>query len=189
MGGLADNFALAIRLAAVVALATAAWAAATGANRRRSGLPVAPAVARVLAAGAAAVAFVATSVRGDRLTFERGGDLVLTPGGAGLGDLGELWSDPTSLAAVLLVANVALYVPVAFFAVVGWYRSRHLVLPGCLALSVTVEAVQYLALGRVAALDDVVLNVLGAAAGYLLGRAALRAGLARSEPVVTTPGA
>ncbi len=181
MRGLSDNFSLAMQLSLGVAVLTAVVAGVVAAVRFRDRRPVLAASARVATAGAALIAFVATSVRGDRLVFERGGDLVLQPGRAGLGDFDQLLANPTSLAAVLLVANVLLYVAVAFAGVLGWPHRHRLVLPACLGLSLTVETVQYLALGRVASTDDVLLNMLGATIGYGLGRAALRAGLSSAK--------
>lgn len=121
--------------------------------------------------------------------FRFDGDLVLAPGGAGLGDLDQFLADPASLAGILLVSNIALYVPLAFFAVIGFHQRRHLVLVGCLILSLMVEATQFLLLGRVAATDDVILNMTGAALGLvaalaLIGRSTrVRASLGmRSAP-------
>ena len=183
MRGLLSNFSLALRLAVVGATLTVGWAAVVGVRLHRAGRPFLAAVARMTAIGSAFVAVAATSVVGSRLVFERGGDLVLTPGGAGLGNLDQVLAAPTSLAAVLLVSNVLLYVPIAFTAVIGWYERRRFVLPACLALSMAVETIQYLFLGRVAALDDVLLNTAGAAVGFAGAALAVRSGLVRLAPV------
>ena len=166
MDALLNNFSLAIRLSAVVAVATWVSTLMTVVRRRREGRTLVVGGARVCAVGFAVIAMISTSVRGRRLVFESGGDLVLVPGGAGLGDLEQIAADPTSLAAMLLVGNVALYIPVALAAVIGWYPHRRKVLVGCLFLSLFVESLQFAALGRVAALDDVVLNMIGTAIGY-----------------------
>jgi len=48
------------------------------------------------------------------------------------------------LASILLVGNVAVYVPLEFFAVVGWaaHRSSRILL-GILGLSLAIELIQY----------------------------------------------
>jgi len=51
--------------------------------------------------------------------------------------------------------------------VFGCCRRRHLEPIICLGLSVSIETIQFLALGRVAPLDDVVPNVSGALVGYV----------------------
>ena len=172
MSGLLSNFSLAIWVSSFVAGLAGLLTVVT--LLRRRGPTRVIEVARIWAFGFAAIALVATSIRGRRLTFELGGDLVLMPGGAGLGDLPQVADAPTSLAAVLLVGNVVLYIPVAAAAVVGWYSHRRLVLLICLLLSLAVETTQYLALGRVAAVDDVILNMIGAAIGYVMGTWAVR---------------
>lgn len=119
---------------------------------------------RALAAGSALVVLLATATGPVRFD----GDLVLQPGGAGLGDLNQVIADPTSLAAVLLFSNVALYVPVGLFGSLGWPSRRSSVLVAALVLSIVVEGVQLGFLGRVASTDDVLLNFLGALIGYLV---------------------
>ena len=69
-----------------------------------------------------------------------------------------------------------LYAAAGFTMVAGWYRLRYGVVPICLALSVMIETSQFLVLGRVAALDDVLLNVVGAALGYLAAEVFTRLG-------------
>lgn len=97
------------------------------------------------------------------------GDLVLAAGRDSLGQLGVLHSDPTSLAAVLIVLNVALFVPFAAFTVLGWGRPWSVLLVA-LAVSLSIETIQLVALSRIAATDDVILNVSGAIVGAGLGR-------------------
>ncbi|MDX1468404.1 MAG: VanZ family protein [Acidimicrobiia bacterium] len=168
MRGVFDNFGLAIWLSAGVFAVTVLLAASTPSNPSGSGHPRRVRVARIFTLGFALIATLATSLRGRRLVFESGGDLVLVPGGGGLGDLEQIAASPTSLAAVLLAGNVLLYIPIGFAGTIGWYDRRRLVLAGCLLLSVAVETVQLLALGRVAATDDVILNMVGASIGYVL---------------------
>jgi hypothetical protein len=90
-----------------------------------------------------------------------------------------------------VVANVVLFLPVgALAAAVWWRRPLVAVWLGCVALSVTIEAVQYLVpTGRVANAADVLANATGALLGVLVA-AGLgtrpRAG-ARAAPAVTRP--
>jgi hypothetical protein len=83
------------------------------------------------------------------------------------GDDRRAFADPLELASIQFFSNVLLYIPTGFAMVFGWYRRRHLVPIICLGLSVSIETIQFLALGRVASLDDVVLNVSGALVGYV----------------------
>jgi hypothetical protein len=163
--GLRSNFGLSLLLAAGTVVASALLAAVVAHRRRAAGRPWFAPVARVLAGGAVVVILVTTALP-SRFAIESDGDLVLSLGRAGLGDWRQFFDDPVSLASIELVANVALYAPVAFTMVLGWYRLRSAVLPACLALSIGIEATQFLVLGRVGALDDVVLNVAGAGLGY-----------------------
>ena len=64
----------------------------------------------------------------------------------------------------------------------GWSLTAAGILLGCLALSLTVELLQYVGLEEVAATDDVPLNMLGVASGYLLGTLVLRAAPADPAP-------
>jgi hypothetical protein len=59
-------------------------------------------------------------------------------------------------------------VPLAAFAVLGWGRPWAVLLVA-LAVSVSIETIQFVALSRIAATDDVILNVGGAVVGACLG--------------------
>lgn len=163
--GLQSNFGPSLVLSLVAFSLASVGAVLVGRNRMRESRPWLAPVARILTAGAIAVVVLSTALP-DRFELSRDGDLVLQLGRAGLGDWRRALGDPSSLPSIQLFANVLLYVPVGFGMVFGWYHRRHLVLAACLALSVAIETVQLLALGRVAALDDVILNLAGAAAGY-----------------------
>lgn len=168
MRGLLSNFGDQLLWVLVIGLSTLA---AVGVAVARSDRAVrARSVSRLLAGGSALVVVVATAVG----PVSQGGDLVLRPGGAGLGDLDQVLADPTSLAAVLLVTNVVLYVPMTFFGLLGWPSHPRLVLAAAVALSLSIETAQLLFLGRVASTDDVLLNVLGAAIGYVAATLVLR---------------
>jgi glycopeptide antibiotics resistance protein len=69
-----------------------------------------------------------------------------------------------------VVANVVLFLPLGALAAAVWWRRPLVgVWLGCVALSVTIEAAQYLVpTGRVANAADVLANATGAALGVLL---------------------
>lgn len=169
--GLRSQFALSIIVVLVVGIVAVAATSISVGRARSAGLPWIASAARIMAAASVVTTLAATAMP-RRLAIEADGDLALQLGRGGLGDWSILFNDPTSLASIALLGNVLLYVPVAFTTVVGWYRWRRLVLPVCLALSIGIEMVQYLALGRVAALDDIVLNMTGAVIGYVAATAA-----------------
>lgn len=174
MRGLFSQFDDSLVIAVSVVVVTLVAAAGIGFRTRQSGRSWRVPVARVLTVGSVAVAVVATALPRSGFRIERDGDLVMTPGRGGLGDLGQVAADPTSLAAVLLFANVLLYVPTAFMATLGWLHRHRRVLPGCLLLSIVVETGQYTVLGRVATVDDVILNTAGAVTGYVAALAVAR---------------
>ncbi len=178
MIGLRSNFGLSLTLVLAIVAVTAAGGLLTlrwssvATNRWM-------ALARVLSMGAVAVTLAATALP-RRWAIETDGDLVLRPGRGGLGDWPVLLSNPTSLASVELVGNVALYVAIGFTATLGWYRRRHVVLLLGLALSLAIESIQFAWLGRVAALDDVILNGAGLVAGWLIAIALARLPIGRA---------
>jgi hypothetical protein len=180
MTGLRSNFGQSLALVAIVA-AIAVVAALVAARRASAGgsSPLGPA-ARILAAGAVGAMIVSTALP-RRLAIETDGDLVLELGRGGLGDWRVLFDDPNSLASVELIGNVLLYVPIGLTMTLGWFRQRRFVLPACIALSLLIEAAQYTVLGRVAALDDVLLNAAGAALGILIAWALTRSGALDAE--------
>jgi VanZ family protein len=118
------------------------------------------------------------------------GDLVLAAGHDTLGRLDVLRTEPTSLASILIVLNVALFVPLGAFAVLGWGRPWAVLLVA-LAVSVSIETIQFLALSRIASTDDVILNVGGAVVGACLGSSIAHSGwglgLSVREPMRQTP--
>lgn len=177
MKGLLSQFGESVGVAVIVTVVATLTAIVVGVRRRRAGEAWLPPAARVLTVGAVVTTIVSTALPRSA-NIERDGDLVWSLGGAGLGNLDQLAANPNSLAAVLFVGNIVLYTAVAFCAVLGWYEHRRWVMAWCLGLSVAVETVQYLALGRVAATDDVLINMLGAAIGFAAGQLAVRSGLA-----------
>ena len=170
MRGLLWQFGPAVVLSIVVAIGTLIAVVST--VRRSTDRATAwRAAARIVAVGSLLVIVAATALP---RTFTEGRELVLEIGGASLGDLADYLANPRSFESVLLVLNVAMYVPLAFGATVGWPRMRAAVVPLCLALSVAIESSQYLLTERAATTDDVILNGSGALIGWLLGMVALR---------------
>jgi VanZ family protein len=167
VGGLLSQFGDSVGAVLVVMSVSAVVAAVVAIRRARSGYKWLSPVARILTAGSALVVAAATATPFSS-GFSPDGDLVLAPGGAGLGDLDQIVADPTSLAAILLLSNILLYVPLAFFAAISFHPRRHLALVVCLALSLAAETTQYLLLERVAATDDLILNMVGSLIGYAL---------------------
>jgi hypothetical protein len=123
----------------------------------------------VLAFGSLVVVVIATALPRHWPPHLGRGDLVLELGRGGLSDWRVLYEDPNSLSAVLLLANVLLYIPLGFFGVVGWPRWTPAIWLGCLAVSLLVELAQRVFLDGVASLDDVLLNIGGATIGVVLG--------------------
>jgi hypothetical protein len=175
MRGLWSQFAFSLRISLLVAMATAVTAGVVAIRRRRARRPVLAPTSRVLAVGCAMVVVTAMSLPHTwPPQWEGIGDLVLAPGRGGLSDWRVLIEEPNSLAAVLLVANVLLYIPLSLFSTLAWPGIGGPVLLGCLALSLLVELVQLVLLGRVASVDDVLLNMAGAVIGHAIGVGLLR---------------
>lgn len=168
MGGFRSQFHGPLIAACIVAAGAVLAALLLFARRRSERRPGMRQSFRVLAVGAAAVVVLATATPDAWPPLVRpDGDLVLQPGRGGLSEWRVLLQQPDSLAAVLLVANIALYVPLGFAARLGWQRTRP-VLAAILTLSISVEVLQWRVLGRVGSTDDVLLNVAGGALGVLL---------------------
>lgn len=117
-----------------------------------------------------------------------GTDLRLAPGHGGLGKAGlQLVRGSPGAAVELFVLNAVVYLPLG--AALRWrwpHRLVLLVVP--LVVSVGVEATQYAVLDRVAATDDVLLNVGGAVIGWALLWWWQRATADRAMPDRATPG-
>jgi glycopeptide antibiotics resistance protein len=159
---------IALSLLVVAASSVAGWVVAG--DNARNGKPVLVPTARVLAIGAVLLILAATALPytwPPRLLGD--GDVILTFGRGGLADWRAVIHNPDSAHAILFVANVLLYIPLTLFATIGWRRRRIAILAGSLALSCLIEVVQFTWLGRVAAVDDVFLNMVGAVVGCLAG--------------------
>ena len=136
-------------------------------SARRRGVRInARAVNAVCLAGSLTVLAVVT------MTPQYGGRQVnLTPGaGLTIGPDGRLL-------AYNILGNAFLFAPLGMFlpGTFGWARSVRKLLVAALLVSVSIEATQYLlALGRIADINDVIVNSAGAVGGWALWRAAVR---------------
>ena len=166
MDGLRTQFGGGIVAMVVVLLATAigmvvVWRRAPAgdreAARRHAGW--------VTLAGSVALVVSATALpRAWPPVWDGWGDLALVPGDGGLAGWRDLATPLDSLPAVQLWANVGLYVPVGMALRVMTGSAARTLLAGA-ALSILLEAWQFVALSRVASTDDVLLNVAGLAIG------------------------
>jgi VanZ like family len=164
------QYGLSIALSALVVVVFSVAAMWVSRRCSAAGRPALVRVARVLALGGLVLIFAATAVPHTwppRLL--RDGEFILTLGDGGLGDWRVVLRDPSSEDAVLFVSNLLLYIPLTLFGTIAFPRRRAAILLGSLALSCLIETIQYRWLGRVAAVDDVVLNMVGAVAGCALG--------------------
>jgi hypothetical protein len=167
---LVRQFGPSVMFAVVVLVATGVAGALVFVRRRRGTRPAMVPTVRVLAAGWGLLIVAATGTprtwppRWDGL-----GDLILVPGRGGISEWKKVFEAPGSQPAMLLVANLALYFVLAFLVTIGWPGRVRRVLAGCLILSLIIEFVQFTLLDRVAAVDDVLLNMAGAVIGCILG--------------------
>jgi hypothetical protein len=159
-------------LAGVVIGVAALAATATGVSSVRSGRAPWRDVARVLAVGFALAAFAATTE--PRVWHHRGFRFEWGIGDGGLRDWRvDLRKFPTTIGSVLLVGNVLVYVPMGLLVALGWQRRPLVSFAGALAVPVVVEALQGAVLRGAGSTDDILLNWLGIAIGWILGVAML----------------
>lgn len=130
-------------------------------------LRVEPRLARLSGGLAALTVLVATALPQSWPPIVERGDLEPAPMGDTLGRLPEIVAAPGSLAATLLVLNAAIYVPVGWSTVLVLGRRRRALVAGTV-LSILVEMIQFLVLGRVAATDDVIINAVGCFVGAVV---------------------
>lgn len=148
----------------LAAAAVAAFAAAPALRERRFSDAVALA-GRVLLLGAMVAVVVVTLLQTNAVPeeFASPRSLNLVPGQE---IMISLSLENRGLGLVNVLGNVAMFVPVGLLAVIGLgLRAGTATLLG-MALSTSVEAAQYL-LGRVADIDDVLLNTTGTLVGAL----------------------
>jgi hypothetical protein len=170
---LVSHYAFSLKLAVYVAVVTSVVAAVFILRSRDARHAIRP-VSRVLAVGWVLVIAVATGLPRDWPPDWGAGDLELIPGTGGLSKWRDVIHEPNTLDALLLVLNVFLYIPLAFFLMLAWPRRPGRVLAACVGLSLLVEIAQLVVLDGVTAVDDVFLNMAGAVTGVVLGLAVTR---------------
>ena len=167
----------AIVLGVVVVVASLMAAANVSDAEAREGRPALGPVARVLAMGSFGLILIATALPYRWPPGPRGYvDANLALGHGVSADWRAVFEHPTSAPALLFVGNILLYVPFALFATIGWPGRRLSIVVSALA-SGLIELAQYAWLSRNAAVDDVVLNVIGAVLGCALGSPHRRRGI------------
>jgi hypothetical protein len=170
MGALFSQFGTSLVLTLVTVLITVIASVVVARRASSEGLPALQAAVRVLAIGAGLAIIVATALPQQwPPRISSGGDLVLELGRGGLREWRSILEAPTSWTAVLMLANVAVYVPLGFLGVLGWPNHKLRVLVAGLAISLLVEISQFTISDRVAATDDMLLNATGLLLGWLLG--------------------
>ena len=150
----------------LISCGTLAVAAIVGVRAKREGERGATQVARAGAVGFALAAFAATTMNG----VGSGGGFQWTIGEAGL----RTWSAdlarfPETVQSVLLVGNVAVYVPLGICLAIGWPRRRLSAIIVAALVPISVEVLQSLALRGVGSSDDIILNLLGIMVGWSVG--------------------
>jgi drug/metabolite transporter superfamily protein YnfA len=171
--GLVSYYAFSLKLAFYIAVVTSVAAALVILRSRDARHAIKP-VSRVLAVGWVLVIAVATGFPRDWPPDWGAGDLELIPGTGGLSNWRDVIREPNTLDSLLIVLNVVLYVPLAFFLTLAWPQRPGRVLAACVGLSLVVEIAQLVVLDGVAAVDDVFLNMAGAVVGVVLGLAVSR---------------
>lgn len=164
----------------LVVLATTVVALVLVATGRRAPLPT------VAVVGTIVLVVVATALP-THWSGEGGAQFrpVLLHGGLGGAGRQLLAGDPGA-AVELFVLNGVVYLPLG--SALAWrWPSRVSALMVPLVVSIGVEGVQYLALERVAATDDVILNVTGAVIGWMLVWWLHRSRADRSNPAASSP--
>ncbi|MFC8126773.1 VanZ family protein [Streptomyces sp. NPDC057302] len=151
---------------AAVAVGLGAWRR-TSQRRQRRG-------ARVLWM-VSLVAALAATVIPDRPIGSGVPYVAMIPGEGLWGSASDsMFADERHMILVLQVANAAMFVPLGLFACAAARRPSVLtIVVGCFALSVTIEAVQFVMnAGRVVDVDDVLFNTVGGLVGCVLARVA-----------------
>jgi hypothetical protein len=118
------------------------------------------------------VGFVAAAIVATTSAIGRGQGFIWGIGDGGL-ELSDLGRFPDTIQSVLLVGNVAIYIPVGLSAALGWPLHGMRSLLTALAVPAVVESLQVVVLQGVGSSDDFILNALGVLFGWLLGRAGL----------------
>lgn len=172
--------ALAPHTAVAVAACPLALLAAVPALRRRDHARAVQVASQLLLAGAVLAVLAATLLG----TSSGQRSLNLVPGAGIAGSF-----DSTRGAAGNIAGNVALFVPLGFLTVTALRRRPLAVALLGAALSVVIEAVQFVSAQRWADIDDVLLNTLGAVLGAVAALAVVRlVNQARPRPLRVARG-
>lgn len=170
MSALSSQFGVSLTLSMIALVVAVVVAVARGTQAAKEGQSWWGPVVRALAIGAAVVIFVATAlpqVWPPRLSGD--GDLVLELGRGGLAEWRSVIEAPTSWASILILANIAVYVPFGFLGALAWPDRGARVLAAGLGISLLVELSHFTISERVASIDDVLLNGTGLLIGWLGG--------------------
>jgi hypothetical protein len=178
MRGVESNFALSIAVGAAIAVAAVLIAVLLIARGRRQS------AIRALSVGSIAAVIAVTVVPGrrGRWVWEGLGDVVYRPGSDTLPQWSVLLTQPGSFEAILWLANVLMYTALAFLGVFAWASPRA-AFALAVGVSVFCELLQFAVLSRVASVDDVILNVGGAALGVGVAWAIRRTRAQHDRPV------
>lgn len=170
MNTLSSQFGTSLILSTIALLVAVSVAIGRGRQAAKAGQgPWTPAL-RVLVLGAAVVIVVSTALpQVWPPRFSGDGDLVLEFGRGGLAEWRSIFEAPASWASILLLANVAVYVPFGFVGTLAWPNRKGRVLATGLAISLLVEVSHFTISERVASTDDVLLNATGLLIGWIAG--------------------
>lgn len=155
-----------LTVVAAAAVGLGVWRRTSPGRQRR--------VARVLWV-ACLVAALAATVIPDRPIGSGVPYVAMIPGEGLWGSAADyMFASERRMILALQIANAAMFVPLGLFAYAAARRPSALgIVLGCLALSVTIEAVQLVMnAGRVVDIDDVIFNTAGGLVGCLLARVA-----------------
>jgi hypothetical protein len=167
--GLWETFGTPLRLATFAGLVTLVAVAVAAVRGRRPRVSA----GRAGLAGSILVVVLATALPRER-PWVGPGERVLALGEGGLDGWRVILDAPGSLAAIVLIASVLLYIPFGFFGSLAHPEHPAWVISGAALLSILVEAWQLYVIGGLASTDDVLLNLVGTAIGWGLARLLLR---------------
>jgi hypothetical protein len=159
-----QNFGGRVVLVALVLLATAI--AAVVVARRPGSTRRSERVART--SRVCFVGFVAAAIAATTNGLGGGQGFIWGIGDGGL-ELSDLRRFPNTIQSVLLVGNVAIYIPVGLSAAIGWPLQGGRSLLASVAVPIVVEGLQVVLLQGVGSTDDVILNAIGVLTGRLMG--------------------
>lgn len=167
--GVWETFGTPLRLATFAALLTLVAVAVAAVRGRRPRVSA----GRAGLAGTILVVVLATALPREQ-PWVGPGERVLALGEGGLDGWRVVLDAPGSLAAIVLIASVLLYIPFGFFGSLAHPDHPGWVISGAALLSILVEAWQLYVIGGLASTDDVLLNLVGTGIGWGLARLFLR---------------